>query len=429
MNRSWIEPYAIVLATLASSHVLGADFSISGFGTLGYARSDQPYNYQRFINDSGTFKRDSVAGIQLDVTFADRLGVTMQIKAAPDTDSDHGYEGAVAWAFLSYRPSNDWLFRAGKQRIPLYLYSESYDVGATYDFSRLPTEMYSISPSNDFTGFSVSKNWSLDQGDVALDAFLGSSNMDVRIWLRDNFPPLHSSGALYRKLELGGGGVGLTYRRKEDAYRIGLGRVTINQRNGTSIPVTFPFVSLFPGTGYYQVDPSLPGPGIPSIRRFNYATLTIGADIDVGSGWRAVGEGARSFVSQTDVSTQSTRGYISVLKRLDKWTPYAVYAVLRSRSGPLNLHRDVNYTTVPGFVPGATLINASQRVGADGILAFDQRSVALGTSYSLSTTRKIKAEIIRTRIGQVSSLVDGPPGSNIRNQNIHAFSVSYNFVF
>ena len=58
----------------------------------------------------------------------------------PDALNDNRYEGSVSWAFLSYRPTNDWLIRAGKQRTPLYLYSETVDVGVTYDFARLPTE-------------------------------------------------------------------------------------------------------------------------------------------------------------------------------------------------------------------------------------------------------------------------------------------------
>ena len=49
-------------------------------------------------------------------------------------------------------PDQRSAFRAGKQRIPFYFYSETVDVGATFDFARLPTEMYSISSNNDFTG-------------------------------------------------------------------------------------------------------------------------------------------------------------------------------------------------------------------------------------------------------------------------------------
>ena len=41
----------------------------------------------------------------------------------------------------------------------------------------------------------------------------------------------------------------------------------------------------------------------------------------------------------------------------------------------------------------------------------------------------LKAEFMRSHIGQMSSLVDAPPGGNIRNQNINVFSLSYNFSF
>ena len=100
-----------------------------------------------------------------------------------------------SWAFLSYRPTNDWLIRAGKQRIPLYLYSETVDVGVTYDFARLPTEMYSIISSDDFTGLSFSKNWGMENGDLSLDGYWGKATTDFRVWIRDNIPPVQRSGA------------------------------------------------------------------------------------------------------------------------------------------------------------------------------------------------------------------------------------------
>ena len=174
------------------------DFSVSGFGTVGYARSDQPYAYQRFIDDSGTFWRDTLAGLQIDATFADKFGATVQFKLAPATNSDDEYKGTVSWAFLSWRPTNDWLFRAGKQRIPLYLYSQTLDVGVTYDFARLPTEMYSISPNNDLVGLSFSKSWGLADGELVLDAYWGKFKADFRFWLRDDIPPVRRcSGQLF----------------------------------------------------------------------------------------------------------------------------------------------------------------------------------------------------------------------------------------
>jgi hypothetical protein len=409
--------------------VSAVDFSVSAFGTLGYARSDQPYTYQRFIDKSGTFMRDSLAGLQVDARFAEKFGATVQVKVAPDTANDNRYEGSVSCAFLSYRPTNDWLIRAGKQRIPFYLYSETVDVGVTYDFARLPTEMYSILSSNDFTGLSFSKNWGMENGDLSLDGYWGKSTSDFRLWIRDNIPPVQTSGAVFFEEDVKGGGLVLSYKRNEDTYRIGVHRAVFKLANGAQFPTTFPFVALAPGIGYYQVDASLPGPGVPTTESLKATVVTLGAEVGLGSGFRVLSEFARNFVPNTDGSTASTRGYASLLKRVDKWTPYVIYAFLRSAPGPRGLYNRVNNNTVPDFIPGAALINASQRAGADHVPAYDQNSWAVGTSYSISATSKIKAEYLRAHIGQSSTLVDAPSGSNIRDQNINVFSLSYSFVF
>lgn len=432
-----IRPFgrAIVAASLAvigsfPCALVAADYSISGFGTLGFTRSDKSFHYQRFIDDRGTLKRDSVAGIQIDASLTPTIGATLQALAAPSTRSDEHYEGTIAWAFTSWRPSNEWLVRLGKQRIPLYLYSQTYNVGVTYDFARLPTEMYSISPSNDFTGISVGRTWERDNGDWTIDGYWGKSDLDVRFWIRDGAPPLQPPGSLFRRLGLEGGGVVISRRKFEDTYRIGFSQVSVYERNASNvIPTTYPYVSVFPGVGYYQVNLALPGPGIQTISNYRYRTLTLGADVAIGSKYRLLSELARSFVTETLFSTQSTRGYIALQRKMGQWTPYVVYAFLRSSPGPVDLYDRVNSNKVPNVVPGAAQINASQRIGADAILVYDQHSVAIGTSYSLSTTSKIKAEWMRTRIGRVSSMVDAPPGSNIRNQNINVISLSYSVVF
>lgn len=62
--RAWLLTMAVALPAQA------VDFTLSGFGTAGYAQSDNAANYQRFINDNGTFKRDSILGAQLDARFS-----------------------------------------------------------------------------------------------------------------------------------------------------------------------------------------------------------------------------------------------------------------------------------------------------------------------------------------------------------------------
>ena len=63
---------ALTLALPLSASAV--DINWSGFGTAGYTISDQPYKYQRFIDDHGTLKSDSILGAQVDVKFNQQWG-------------------------------------------------------------------------------------------------------------------------------------------------------------------------------------------------------------------------------------------------------------------------------------------------------------------------------------------------------------------
>ena len=101
---------------LAAAGVRAADVTVSGFGTLGYAISDKPYSYQRYIDEQGTFDRDSRLAVQVDAALSRRWSATAQLKFAPDEDSDSRWAPRLSWGFLSWRPDDDWLLRVGKLR-------------------------------------------------------------------------------------------------------------------------------------------------------------------------------------------------------------------------------------------------------------------------------------------------------------------------
>lgn len=316
------------------------------------------------------------------------------------------------------------MFRAGKLRVPLYLYSENTDVGATFDFARLPTEMYSISPTTDLVGASFRKNWSLDLGELTLDGFWGKTKTNIRFYGRDDLGPARPNGAYFVPINLTADGFALTLRRHDDSFRLGYNHATAKRADAGLISQTFPFVSLGPGVGYYVFQ----GPGVPTTDQTNNTAIALGAEVGLGAGVRVIGEYARRIVHE-QVGPDAAGGYVSLLKRVGRWTPYVTYAYLLSKSGPRNIYDAVNHNRVPAFIPHAAEINASQRAGADGILAYDQRSVSLGTSYSLTAKGKIKAEFQRAHIGLVSFMVDALPGGDVRNQNINVVSLSYSFEF
>ena len=95
--------FSVTTASATDFSVLGTDISISGFGTADFAISDEPYNYERVVNNNGTFERHSLAGAQLDLKFTEEIGATIQGKFAPSKDSD-SWAGILNWGFLSWRP-------------------------------------------------------------------------------------------------------------------------------------------------------------------------------------------------------------------------------------------------------------------------------------------------------------------------------------
>lgn len=405
------------------------DWSISGFGTLGLAQSNRPYRYQRFVDEGGTLKRDSVIGLQWDAKLGRELSATLQAKLAAPTRRDDGVGASIAWGFVSWRPDNDWLLRVGKFRVPLYLHSETQDVGTTFDTATLPVEVYSQSPTNDFTGLSLSRSWNGAMGELVLDAYWGRARSTIRIAGRHDtsFLPGGAVGkfSYFLPVTLQFSGLAFTLRRDEDIFRAAMafGRLA----GDAPFPDKYPFVEIpgLPGVGYYD---TLPGSMAPSQARVTIPIGMLGLDVGGPLGTRVAAEFGRRMVKRT-LGFDSKGAYVSVRRRWGGWTPYVTLAMLRSTQGDRAEFAAVNAQRVPDFVPQAALINQLQEAGADGMATFDQTSLAAGFSYRLSPNAMLKAEWQQVRIGQTSALIDPPPGTLIHHQRIQLLSLSYSVVF
>ncbi len=416
-----------LLAAPAAYAIDAADFTVSGFGTVGYARSNAPYNYQRFISDQGTLKRDSLFGLQLDARLADEFRLTVQARLAPAADNDSQYAGTVSWAFLSWHPTNDWLVRAGRVRVPLYMISENTDVGATFDFARLPAEVYATSPTTDLDGASFAKTWNLGASELTLDGYAGRASNHIRIGSFKQGPLSIEPRFLPFTIDVVG--VALTLVHNDNTYRLGALDSDSAVTGPTRLTRTFPFVQIAPGIGYFQTSPLVPGPGLEAPASTRSLAYTLGANIGLGDGYRVMGEFVRRDVRDLEVGPASRGAYLALLKTMGPWTPYVSTARLLSSDTTLSLYNRVNSNRVPAFIPGADQLNLAQAAGAAGIFAYDQTTLALGTSYRVTTTSKFKAEWARTRIGDVSAMVDPPVNESSGHRGINVFSLSYNFAF
>lgn len=378
---------AALLGGLPALHA--AELSWSGFATAGYAVSDRSYRYERYVDRSGSFERDSLAGVQLVAELAPRWSATVQATLAPSVSNDQRWDARLQWAFLSYRLSNDTLLRAGKLRMPMYLFSENMQVGASYAVMHLPTEVYSTAPTNDYTGLAFSRNWALAAGELGLEAYAGRTSLTARAQ-----PGASSAGELHTR----SGGVVLAYRNEDDVWRMGWqrARIRVDGMGQGSAPAA--------GTqGGSDIAPGVPQGGDSD--GIDTRVALLGADLHFDGDWRVLGEYAWRHAPHAVTPKNSQGAYLTLLRPVGKWTPYVTLARLLSDR--------------------AARIAEGTRGGVD-----DQRSLALGAAYSLSPSSKFKLEWMHVQIGTSSSLIDHGMGTAVvQHQGLNLLSASYSVVF
>ena len=416
-NRQTLLVSSAVIAFLGSHSALCADVNITGFGTIGYAISDQPFKYLRYIDDRGTFKVDSLAGVQTEIQFNSQWGATVQGVASAPRTRDNGYEAKIRWAFLSFRPDNEWLLRAGRVRPPVFFNTQNAEVGVTYDVARLPPEVYSLSPVYDFDGAAVTRTWTLGSSELNLDVYSGNSDLKLRLFQRDanqaRFVPARATVT----------GIGLSHNSNTLSVRGSAHKAK------AKFGATHPAETLLPATPFSPTPPPLGGTlYVPFnlLSEINLTVLTLGADAYLGS-WRITAEFGQRIVTDTDLGLDSKSGYVTITRKFGGWSPYATYARLLSGSDTRNVYRAVNPAPVPLLAQGAPLFLPPNyhRILVDQGFVFDQYSTMLGASYSFSATSKWKLEWMRTKVDLASSLVDG----DVHNKHFNVFSVSYSFTF
>ena len=418
MNKNYLLSLALALPLSASA----VEMTWSGFGTLGYALSDQPYMYQRFINNQGTFKRDSILGGQLDLQLNPQWGATLQATLAPATDSDSQWVPTLSWAFISWRPLDDWLIRVGKFRLPFMLNTENADVGATYDLARLPIEVYSIAPTTDVIGLSVSKTWLTERFDWTLEAYTGKAETYSRYYGRDRRDSEPSPGSWFLPFDMKSTGLVLTTKDIDNTFRIGIHQAEAT-RSDPKIHADIPYRVIAPGVGIYDLSMSA------LVDKLTIPVQTLGVSVMLPASVRVTAEYARIKVDSASKGMTRWGAYLALSRRFGDWTPYVYYAKVKTPDATLELYKAINGNTVPLNFPRAGLINATQKLTADLLSAYDQSTVALGSSYRLTANSLLKAEWSHTRTGVVSSFIDAPPGGNSADQHINVFSLSYNFTF
>ncbi|MCJ8321399.1 MAG: OprO/OprP family phosphate-selective porin [Colwellia sp.] len=129
-----------------------------------------------------SFKPETLFGLQVRADLMDGLSATAQIVSRGANDFETQFE----WAYISYELNDNWTIQAGKKRLPLFYYSDFFDIGYAYVWMRAPADTYTWQIFN-YNG--INALYSSDWGDwsVSGNIYTGSEDDSRNKLLSDFF--------------------------------------------------------------------------------------------------------------------------------------------------------------------------------------------------------------------------------------------------
>ncbi|WP_444713798.1 hypothetical protein [Marinobacter sp. NSM] len=327
---------------LNSARNTGVRFN--GFFSTGYARASNDAGYAG-ITEESEVKDLSLFALQGTFDVTQKSQIVMQLVGRGADD----WEPEVEWAYLSHRPTNNLQLRAGKMRIPFFMYSDSLEVGYAQPWARPPQSVYGPIAVTSYVGADASYNWNFDNSSLNANFFTGFTDEDGNsgdVQLR-NIAGLNLSWTDYVWTIRG---VAATAEADIDATRL-----AAQAPAGSNVDTV-----------------------LADGERGNFFGL--GASYDDGS-WQIIGEVTRVEVDGKFADTDSA--YLSVGHRFGNWTPYLAVGWVESKDDNERL----------GFVTtgGGTIL------APESILNFQREDYSVGTRWDITPGVAIKADVTHSR--------------------------------
>lgn len=396
--RSTVKAGLFALALSAGFAQAGeapGDFRVSGFGTLGMARTNT--DDAQFVRDlyapdgasqGWTGKVDSLLGVQANYQITERLSGVVQ--AVSRYRYDRSYTPEISWAFLKYSPTPQLDLRFGRVGTDFFMLSDSRLVGYTYLTVRPPGDYFWSLPFYSINGVDASYTLPVGEGALRLKAFVGDSYerlaLAEQVWKLDGS---RMSGAyaeyLFGPWQLRASYANIAFKSNlpvRDLLASYAGLIDMNAVER-----------------YLQVDGT------------NTDYYSLGAVYDAGP-WQA--QLMFNRIRQgNNVYQDSSAAYALLGYRIGSVTPFVGYSKARSQAGP-----------APSGGPFDVAV--MQRFMADSRV--NQHTVTLGARWDFAHNMalKVQADAIR---GQPDSIFPYRWENAQWNGRMNVFSATLDFIF
>ena len=187
MRFSSVRAVVPLLLALGAGTAGAATFDVSGFGTAGFVitdtdkaefvRGSQPVG----ADSSGDVGVDSIAGVQATVHLTDAISGTTQVLLRRLYND--GFELDAPLAFIKAQVNKDFAVRVGRLPLPVFLVSDFRQVGFANTWIRPPVEVYGQVPIDSVDGLDML--YSGTSGPVSFNAQAFYGKTDVALSAAD----------------------------------------------------------------------------------------------------------------------------------------------------------------------------------------------------------------------------------------------------
>lgn len=326
----------------------------NGFFSTGYSRASNDVGFTGVSEDSSVGDQ-SLLALQGTFDVTEKSQAVMQLVGRGAED----WEPVIEWAYLSHRPTNNLQLRAGKMRLPFFMYSDSLEVGYSQPWARPPQSVYGPVESTSYVGADATYTINLDNSAITAQAFTGFNDQNTRS-ASTEFRNLIGSTLSWTDYLWTVRAVAATTEATVEATRLA--------QRAESLGLQLP-----PGTTT-----------LADSERGNFFGLGFGYD---NGTWQVVSEVTRVEVDGRFADTDSA--YFSAGRRFGSWTPYVAVGWVESQDDD-----ERTGAFVPGVVPEA-------------ILNTRRNEYSVGTRWDITPGVAIKADITHVR-----GFDDAPGGLN-----------------
>ena len=156
-----------------------ADINLSGYASIVAGRVTDGDEFLADYPKAGVYDNDwsllpdTIVGVQFIADLNNNLEFVIQAISNGAAD----YDIELDWAYINYQLNNEFSIQAGRKRLPLYYYSEFFDVGYAYYWIRPPVDNYTWQISH-YNGLSLQYQPYLGEWDTLFNLYAGREDSE-----------------------------------------------------------------------------------------------------------------------------------------------------------------------------------------------------------------------------------------------------------